>query len=85
MADSEARLFDADGNNIGTYRLEVMDTFWKRFMGLMGRDDVPIGIAALFRKCSSIHMFFMKVPSMSFTTGRRCPMAACQSYRSRGT
>lgn len=62
MADSEARLFDADGNNIGTYRLEVMDTFWKRFMGLMGRDDVPIGIAALFRKCSSIHMFYMKVP-----------------------
>lgn len=62
MADSEARLFDAAGNNIGTYRLEVMDTFWKRFMGLMGRSDVPIGNAALFRKCSSIHMFFMKVP-----------------------
>lgn len=62
MADSEARLFDATGENIGTYRLEVMDTFWKRFMGLMGRDDVPIGNAALFRKCSSIHMFFMKVP-----------------------
>lgn len=62
MADSEARLFDAAGNDIGTYRLEVMDTFWKRFMGLMGRDDVPIGNAALFRKCSSIHMFFMKVP-----------------------
>lgn len=62
MADSEARLFDATGKNIGTYRLEVMDTFWKRFMGLMGRDDVPIGNAALFRKCSSIHMFFMRVP-----------------------
>ena len=62
MTDSEARLFDATGENIGTYRLEVMDTFWKRFMGLMGRDDVPIGNAALFRKCSSIHMFFMKIP-----------------------
>lgn len=62
MADNEARLFDAAGKNIGSYRLEVMDTFWKRFMGLMGRDDVPIGNAALFRKCSSIHMFFMKVP-----------------------
>lgn len=62
MADSEARLFDATGNNIGIYKLEVMDTFWKRFMGLMGRSDVPIGNAALFRKCSSIHMFFMKVP-----------------------
>ena len=61
MADSEARLFDAAGKNIGTYRLEVMDTFWKRFMGLMGREDVPIGNAALFRKCSSIHMFFMKI------------------------
>ena len=62
MADGEARLFDAAGKNIGTYRLEVMDTFWKRFMGLMGRDGVPIGDAALFRKCSSIHMFFMRVP-----------------------
>lgn len=62
MADSEARLFDATGKSIGTYKLEVMDTFWKRFMGLMGRSDVPIGNAALFRKCSSIHMFFMKVP-----------------------
>lgn len=62
MADSEARLFDATGKNIGTYRLEVMDTFWRRFMGLMGRDDVPIGNAALFSKCSSIHMFFMKIP-----------------------
>ena len=62
MADSEARLFDTGGKSIGTYKLEVMDTFWKRFMGLMGRDDIPIGNAALFRKCSSIHMFFMKVP-----------------------
>lgn len=62
MADSEARLFDAAGKNVGIYRLEVMDTFWKRFMGLMGRDNVPIGNAALFRKCSSIHMFFMKIP-----------------------
>ena len=62
MADSEARLYDAAGKSIGTYKLEVMDTFWKRFLGLMGRDDVPIGNAALFRKCSSIHMFFMRVP-----------------------
>ena len=57
MADSEARLFNATGNNIGSYKLEVMDTFWKRFMGLMGRPEMPIGDAALFRKCSSIHMF----------------------------
>lgn len=62
MADSEARLFDATGKNIGSYKLEVMDTFWKRFMGLMGRPEIPIGDAALFRKCSSIHMFFMKIP-----------------------
>lgn len=62
MADGEARLFDATGNNVGSYKLEVMDTFWKRFMGLMGRPEMPIGDAALFRKCSSIHMFFMKIP-----------------------
>ena len=29
MADSEARLFDAIGNSIGSYKLEVLDTFWK--------------------------------------------------------
>ena len=93
MADSEARLFDADGNNIGTYRLEVMDTFWKRFMGLMGRDDVPIGIAALFRKCSSIHMFFMKVPldviyygaAMSDGRVRFGPKDNCQGFTSLAT
>lgn len=62
MVDSEARLFDATGNNIGSYKLEMMDTFWKRFMGLMGRPEMPIGDAALFRNCSSIHMFFMKIP-----------------------
>lgn len=62
MADGEARLFDAAGKNIGSYRLEVMDTFWKRFMGLMGRPHIPIGNAALFCKCASIHMFFMKIP-----------------------
>lgn len=73
MADSEARLFDVTGKNIGTYRLEVMDTFWKRFMGLMGRDDVPIGNAALFRKCSSIHMFFMKIPLDVIWYGKSMP------------
>ena len=62
MTDSEARLFDATGNNIGSYKLEVMDAFWKRFMGLMGRPEMPIGDAALFHKCASIHMFFMKIP-----------------------
>lgn len=41
--------------------LEVMNTFWKRFMGLMGRDDVPIGNSTLFRNYSSIHIFFMKI------------------------
>lgn len=73
MADSEGRLFDATGKSIGTYKLEVMDTFWKRFMGLMGRDDVPIGNAALFRKCSSIHMFFMKVPLDVIWYGEQMP------------
>ena len=73
MADSEARLFDATGKSIGAYKLEVMDTFWKRFMGLMGRDDVPIGNAALFRKCSSIHMFFMRVPLDVIWYGEQMP------------
>lgn len=62
MADSIAYLYDINGNGIGSYRLEVMGTFWQRFMGLMGRTDQPLGNAALFERCSSIHMFFMKIP-----------------------
>jgi uncharacterized protein len=40
----------------------VADNPWRRFMGLMGRRDLPEGAGLYLRPCSSIHMFFMRIP-----------------------
>lgn len=46
-------------NTVAT-EIEVADTTWKRFMGLMGRPEQPPGSGLLLDPCGSIHMFFMK-------------------------
>jgi uncharacterized protein len=38
------------------------NTPWRRFMGLMGRRELPDGSGLYLRPCSSIHMFFMRFP-----------------------
>ena len=40
----------------------VADTFWTRFMGLMGSPRLPHREGLLIRPCNSIHMFFMRFP-----------------------
>jgi uncharacterized protein len=40
----------------------VADNPWRRFMGLMGRRELPEGAGLYLRPCSSIHMFFMRFP-----------------------
>jgi len=42
--------------------LAVADNFFKRFMGLMGKNDLPQGKGLMIKPCNSIHMFFMKIP-----------------------
>jgi hypothetical protein len=41
-------------------RCRVSDTFWSRFLGLMGKPGLPEGEGLLIRSCNSIHMFFMR-------------------------
>lgn len=38
----------------------IYNTFWKRFLGLMGKKNIKEII--VFPKCNSIHTFFMKEP-----------------------
>ena len=38
------------------------NTFLSRFIGLMGRKELPEGHGLLITPCNSIHMFFMKFP-----------------------
>lgn len=41
---------------------KVADKFGSRFMGLMGKKNLPKGSGLLIYPCNSIHMFFMKFP-----------------------
>ena len=41
-------------------RLEAADSFFRRFLGLMGRKNIPSGYGLLIAPCSSIHMCFMR-------------------------
>ena len=36
--------------------------FFERFMGLMGKDAIPVDCGLVFERCRSIHMLFMRVP-----------------------
>lgn len=45
-----------------TILCRIAETFWTRFMGLMGRARLPHREGLLIRPCNSIHMFFMRFP-----------------------
>lgn len=42
--------------------VELADTAWKRFKGLMMRKEMPSGQALFLHKINSIHMCFMRFP-----------------------
>ncbi len=50
------------GNNFDspTIQMEIADTFFKRFLGLMGRKNIQRGHGLLISPCNSIHMLFMR-------------------------
>ena len=57
----QLRLTTRDGRVIAS-DVAVADTVWSRFLGLMGRRELPDGAGLCIRPCSSIHMFFMRFP-----------------------
>lgn len=42
--------------------IQVADSFWLRFRGLMGTTSLDSGEGMLFPRTNSIHMFFMRYP-----------------------
>lgn len=60
------RLIDRTTNEILAEDVEIADTFWRRFRGLMLRRKFPRGKALLFRLSKpsrhGVHMFFVKFP-----------------------
>ena len=42
--------------------LQIADTFYARFRGLMGRPSIPENAGLMIKPCNSVHCFFMKFP-----------------------
>ncbi len=42
--------------------LHQANRFLERFLGLMGRSNYPMDAGLLFPNCSSVHMYFMRMP-----------------------
>ena len=43
-------------------RAELADNLWTRFMGLMGRTELPPGGGLVLKPGGGIHMWFMRMP-----------------------
>lgn len=60
------RLIDETNGNVLAGRVELADSFWKRFRGLMLRGRFPNGSALVFTPPKpgryGIHMFFVRFP-----------------------
>jgi uncharacterized membrane protein (UPF0127 family) len=41
---------------------ELADNYWTRFMGLMGRSELPTGSGLVLKPGGGIHMWFMRIP-----------------------
>ena len=51
-------------------KVEVAESPWRRFVGLMGRRELPDGFGLCIRPCNAIHMFFMRIPlDVAFVDG----------------
>ncbi|MBJ7593441.1 MAG: DUF192 domain-containing protein [Candidatus Dormibacteraeota bacterium] len=51
---------ETETGTIVAEHVEVANTLWSRFMGLMFRSELPAGHGLAIRPCNSIHMFFMR-------------------------
>ncbi len=53
-----------------TTGVDVADSFWARFRGLMGRASLAPGVGMWLSGTSNIHMFFMRFPIDAVFMGR---------------
>lgn len=56
------RARNATRDTVVAESLEIAASFGGRFMGLMGRGELPVGAGLWLRPASGIHMLFMRFP-----------------------
>ena len=42
-------------------KCHVAESFWERFVGLIGRSGLEVGEGLFFPGCNSVHMWFMRI------------------------
>lgn len=57
-----AKLIDADTHQVLIETLEIANTIWTRFRGLMFRQTTPPSYGLLIQPCRSIHTMWMRMP-----------------------
>jgi uncharacterized membrane protein (UPF0127 family) len=56
------KLINERTNEVILENLQVADTFYARFRGLMGKPSLPENTGLMIKPCNSVHCFFMKFP-----------------------
>ena len=56
------RIVSLTHGDVVAERCEVAQSFFSRFMGLMGRKNLPLGEGLLLTPCHEIHMWWMRIP-----------------------
>jgi hypothetical protein len=55
-----AQLLDLERRAVLIPRLEIADSFFKRFKGLLGTEKIAEDYGLVFRSCESVHSYLMK-------------------------
>ena len=61
-SDRRVWRLETDTGSVVATDVEYAGSVWRRFLGLMGRPELPSGHGLYIKPCSSIHMFFMRFP-----------------------
>lgn len=56
------KLINERTNEVILENLQIADTFYARFRGLMGKPSLPENAGLMIKPCNSVHCFFMKFP-----------------------
>ena len=56
------RVINRTRDSVLAEKAELADNYWTRFMGLMGRHELPAGTGLVLKPGGGIHMWFMRIP-----------------------
>jgi uncharacterized membrane protein (UPF0127 family) len=56
------RVLNRTRGSVLAEQAELADNFWTRFLGLMGRRELPAGAGLVLKPGGGIHMWFMRMP-----------------------